>query len=261
MPSWLPGITDAALFAGYLVTAVALVRWLGRRRGDAPARLIGVLVAVLVLFAALRLLRLLGLDAAIMEWVRISTSGAVLCALVVVLLMIRPRSDSAGVVFDREALERAYAQERRARLELEAERVELESRSALLTLKHRRISSAFSATYVIALQWQVSSGKIEWEIGYAPAAHHLNMPHASFGNWSVFLDARALDLLERASRHAIQDNGGRLEFEAKITGSSHRSIRLSAMAVPEVRDEPVSLVGMMRIVVCEPTHDPPSPPH
>lgn len=260
MPTWLPATADAVLFIEYSVTAIALMLWVRRHRTTAPVRLISILVVVLALFAVSRLLRLAGVDDGMREWVRMGTSVAVGCALVVVLLMIRPGLGAAEAVFDREALERAYEEERRSRFELEAERAELESRSAQLTLKYRRISDAIAATYVIALQWKVESGEVEWEVGYSSAAHHLNLPHASFDHWRVFLDASGIEQLKSESRQAIRNNGGRLEFAKKIAGPPDRNIRLSAMAVPEVKGEPASMVGMMRVVVCEPTPDPPLPP-
>lgn len=144
--------------------------------------------------------------------------------------------------------------------DLTAVRTELEARSTLLTVRTKRLAGAFAAARVVAAQWKIETGEVEWEIGYPLVAELMGLDHARLTSMQLLLSEADAHRLRQVCRCAMEGENSRIEFESKIAGSPDRSIRLSAEAQPAVKGEPASVVGMFRIVPVDVSGAPPSPP-
>lgn len=247
---WLTIISDSLIFIAYAAIPAALAVVLIRRR-DFPFPLVLSLFVMFILSCGLTHLvevfifykPLYGLNAlikAVTAIVSLITAGLLIYSLPVALTLPSIQRTNTRLL---EALER----EQTLSTELAQTRDELETRSAAMTFKMRRLIDALTATGVIACRWEPNTGQIDWEIGFAPSAHAAGLGlDKMFDNWSSLLTPESAAQL---SRRAIEvcNSSTRLDFSADVAGSTLK-VRLAAHPDPPVADQPRLLTGMFRFI-------------
>lgn len=247
---WLHIVSDVLIFLAYSAIPSALAVVLVRRR-DVPFPRVLALFVVFILSCGLSHL----VDAMMFYWpvyrflgvVKAVTAVASISAAVVLIGSLHSVLHVPSVRRANEALELALKREQEVRAQLEAARVELESRSSELTIKGRRLKSALNASLVIACRWGIDTGRVEWEMGYAHAATALGMRVTEFTDWHQLLDEADVAGLAAACHGAVK-SGKTMVFEGKIAGAPHLRMRLSGSAEPEVKGTPAIMVGMFRVM-------------
>jgi len=244
-------VSDGIIFLSYMAIPAALVFTLARRR-DVPfpgivALFVAFIVACGITHAADAMMfyhplyRLLGVIKAITAIVSLTTAVILIRSLPALLALPSIQTSNRDL---KAALER----ESSLRHELERARSELEARTAALSQRSRRMNSALVALRGLACEWAVETGRVEWEIGYDQLATELGLPAREFRSWDGLLDERDVERLRDLCRRARERPLDPLTFEASMAGSPRHVLRLGARVEPEVRGEPATMVGVVRIM-------------
>ena len=147
---------------------------------------------------------------------------------------------------EKEALEHTLAAERGSAASLADARLELEARNSELTLRLRRAMTAMNAAEACACRWDVATGTVDWEKGYAhmQRLHGGGLP-ATFTSWADLIGPEAADRLLAMCRDVCERDEP-LEFQLNeiLPG---RDLRMRALAEPPVRGQERTMVGMFRI--------------
>lgn len=244
-------VSDAIIFLSYMAIPAALAFTMSRRRDVPFPRIITLFVAFIMACGIAHavdaamfyypIYRFLGVVKAVTALVSLTTAVVLMRSLPA--LMALPSVQSAN-----EGLKAAIERESVVRRELERARSELEMRTAVLSQRSRRISTALTALRGLACQWVVDTGRVEWEIGYDELATDLNLQAREFRSWSNLLDERDVARLRDMCRDAHEHPHEPVTFEATMAGSPRYLLRLGARAEPEVRGEPATMVGVLRIL-------------
>jgi hypothetical protein len=230
----------------------ALALALARRRRDVPFPGIMALFVAFIMACGIAhaidammfyypIYRFLGVIKAVTAIVSFTTAVVLIRALPDVLGL--PSIQSANT-----DLKAALERESSLRHELERARSELENRTATLSQRSRRLTTALASLRGLACQWVVETGHIEWEIGYDELATELNLPAREFRSWANLLEERDVARLRVMCSEARAQPREPITFEANMAGSSRHQLRLGARVEPEVRGEPAMMVGVLRIL-------------
>ncbi|MDX2114767.1 MAG: hypothetical protein SFZ24_03990 [Planctomycetota bacterium] len=248
---WLHIISDLLIFVAYSAIPLGLAVVLIRRR-DLPFPWLvalfvsfilscGVTHAVDALMFEWPIYRFLGLMKLLTAAVSLTTAAVLVRTLPFVLSL--PSIQKAN-----EELAEAIDRERLLRGELEQARTEVEARSTQLTVRNRRFATALAAARVVALQWDVPTGQVVWELGYGNLAQRLGLEKNALRSWSDLLDAQHVEQLRALCERAVSAGVEAVDFEAPIVGQRGVTLRMSAAVEPQVKGESLSMVGMLRVL-------------
>jgi hypothetical protein len=248
---WLLIVSDAVIFLSYMAIPAALAFTLFRRRDLPFPGILSLFVAFIMACGMAHAVDALMFYYPVYRALGVIKAATALISLTTALVLIRslpavlawPSVQAANAELNG-AVERELA----VRHDLERARTELEARSAILSQRSRRINVALSGLRALACQWVAQTGHIEWEIGYDELATELALPAREFRSWMNLLDERDVARLRDACRQAREHPHESITFEASVAGSSRYLLRLGARAEPEVRGEPPTMVGLLRIL-------------
>lgn len=248
---WLLIVSDAIIFLSYTAIPAALAFMLVRRRDVPFPRILALFVAFIMacgithavdgLMFYYPIYRFLGVVKAVTAVVSFTTAVVLIRSLPALLTVPSIQSANAD-------LKGAVARETSLRHELERARSDLELRTATLSQRSRRMSTALGSLRGLACQWVVRTGQVEWEIGYDELATELGLPAREFRSWSALLDERDVQRLRDVCLLACEQRQEPITFEAPMAGSPRHLLRLGARAEPAVRGEPATMVGVLRIM-------------
>jgi hypothetical protein len=247
---WLLIVSDLLIFVAYWSIPLALLVILLRRGRDIPAP------HLLLLFAAFILLcGLTHLIDAVIFWepiYRVSGVTKALTAVVslgtaVVLIRNTPRLlVLPGVQRANAELRDALAREQKLVHELSETRAALEQRSAQMSLRLRRKSSALASASAVACRWLAGDSAIDWEVGYVQSIRErFPQSPAEFDDWSRLLSAESIARLRAAEEQALAREAP-LDVELTLSHQVRGRVRLAARLEPRVSGEPRAWIGMFR---------------
>ncbi len=251
LSGWLMIVSDILIFLSYTAIPAALAFTLARRRDVPFPSLVALFVAFIMACGITHALdalmfyhpiyRVLGVVKAVTAVVSFTTAVVLIRSLPWLLTL--PSIQSANT-----ELRGVLTRESALRAELERARNELEIRTATLSQRSRRLSDALAGLRGLSCQWVAETGHVEWEIGYDALATDLGLPAREFRSWSNLLDERDVKRLRDACLLAHERPDEPITFEATMAGSPRHTLRLGARAEPQVRGEPATMVGVLRII-------------
>lgn len=249
--AWTHMVSDLLIFLAYAAIPSALLVIVIRRR-DLPKSKLLLLFVAFILSCGLTHLVEAGMFyfpvyrfSALMK---VITAGVSLTTAVVLAYSLPAILDLPGMRDLNTQLRAAIENERAAMHELERTRDQLEERSAQMTLHTRRYGEALIAARAVACRWELESGRIVWEIGFADAIEATggSVSHRLV-SWQEVIGDEAAEAM-RAASEAAADTGGAVDIELPLTTIPGHSLRMSARPEGRVAGEPRMMVGMFRII-------------
>lgn len=247
---WLHIVSDLLIFAAYFAIPTALAVILIRRR-DFPAPLLLALFVSFILFCGFThfidatlfyypIYRFGGLIKAMTAVVSLTTAVVLIRSLPKLLGM--PSIHRTNV-----ELHAALDREQRLSRELGEARDQLESRSAQLTARSRRMSSALASAKSVAVRWNAPQNEIDWEIGFGESALRAKLESREFRNWSDLLGSEEADRFRLAALEACEQERS-FDYESPPIANHGLRFRLSATPEPVVAGEECYMLGMFRLI-------------
>lgn len=247
---WVHIIADITIFLAYSAIPVSLTVVVLRRR-DLPHAGVWVLFAAFILSCGIT--HLVEASMFYYPWYRFSalmkvTTAVVSIATAIVLVRSLPSILSMpGIHRLNTRLREALAAERTMFAELTTLRDEIEGRAAVMTARARKLDAAISSAGVVACRWEVESGAIDWQIGFADLARSTRaVVGPEFVSWEEAIGTENAAALRERSRIAAV-KGQTLDFQTSIRGSTELVLRMSASPEAPVAGQPRFMIGMFRL--------------
>ena len=248
---WLHIISDFLIFVAYAAIPAALAIFAIRRRGVPLAPVLWLFVAFILSCGLTHLTdammfyqpayRFLGMMKAITAVVSLAT--------VIVLVRIMPGALALPeLIASHGQMETELPRIRESEASLLRAREALESRTAALTVKERRVAAAMAGGGVAAVRWNAVSGAVTWELRAYALLMDERVDAGVMNHWSGVLDAGQLEMLLAASREsAALSTPLLLDFKLARGPSAGMNMRVTASAeLVEPGAEP-TMIGMFRV--------------
>lgn len=247
---WMHIIADVTIFLAYAAIPVSLAVVVYRRR-DLPHARVWVLFAAFILSCGIT--HLIEASLFYQPWYRLSALFKVITATVsVATAFVLARSLPSilampGIQRLNTRLREALTAERTMFAELTALRDEIEGRAAVMTARARKLDAAIASAGVVACRWEIETGIIEWQIGFAELARATSSRIGQqFHNWEQAIGPESAARLRDASLRSAETETT-LDFQTTIASTNDFNIRLSASPEPPVAGQPRYMVGMFRL--------------
>ncbi len=248
---WLHIISDSLIFLAYTAIPIGLLVVMVRRR-DFPFPILIGLFSAFILFCGIgHLLEAIIFYEPVYRFAGVWKAGTATVSLLTAGVLIRAMPSAMSLPSIQRAndrLTRSLARERELTEELKLARNAMESHTAKLTSRSRKMTDAAMAARVVACRWTIPDAVVEWEVGFAEGAQQAGYRGtAEFGNWSDLLDAPTLgDAVACWERGA--EAGEPVDLELPLLGGDGALLRVSAAPEPRVSGQPRVMVGMFRFV-------------
>jgi hypothetical protein len=128
---------------------------------------------------------------------------------------------------------------------LARERSDLESHTAQLSQKWRRVIAALESTGGVACRWPLGTDAFDWEVGLMECAHRAGLGAQRSPDWSALLGPAAAEFHDLCRANA--DTATAFEYAAPVAGAPHLRLLVRAVAEPEVKGQPRSMIGFFRL--------------
>lgn len=249
--AWTHMVSDFLIFIAYAAIPASLFFIAVRRRDFPKSKILFLFVAFILSCGLTHLVEAFMFYFPVYRFsalMKVVTATVSLTTAVVLVLVLPSIMDLPGVRQLNEQLNAAMSGERTAKQELERTRDQLEDRAAQMTLHTRRYTEALIAALAVACRWELESGRIVWDIGFADAIRATG--HADghrMKSWQDLLGADGADEMRRASLGAIEVRRP-LDIELPIPSIPEYVLRMSASPEPVVAGQPRMMIGMFRII-------------
>lgn len=249
--AWTHMVTDFLIFLAYAAIPASLFFIAVRRRDFPKSRLLFLFVAFILSCGLTHLVEAFMFYFPVYRFsavMKVITATVSLTTAVVLVFTLPSIMDLPGMRQLNEQLEAAIAGERIAKQELERTRDQLEDRASQMTLHTRRYTDALAAALAVACRWELESGRIVWDIGFADAIQATG--HANghrMKSWQDLLGPDAAGEMRRAAQEAIDVNRP-LDVELPVDSIPGYALRMSASPEAPVAGQPRMMIGMFRII-------------
>lgn len=249
---WLHIISDMLIFCAYTAIPTALALLMLRRRTAAFPIIAWLFVAFILCCGFTHAIeasifwwpayRLSGLMKAITAVVSLATAVATIRALPEAIALPSVRRVNSELTA---ALEREKALTEQIR----AAHSTLEERTSALAVRERRMRDAVGAAKACAVRWDVETGEVLWELGFAEAMRSAGLRwNSEFTHWNVLFDADALAALLNKSRE-YHKAGAVMHTRHDLIGHEGTwDVRMTATPDAVIKGQPATMSGLLGLV-------------
>lgn len=249
--AWTHMVADFLIFLSYAAIPAALLVVVMRRR-DLPESRVWLLFVAFILSCGITHLVESGMFYfpvyRLSAVLKVITASVSMVTAVVLAYRLPAIVEMPGLRQLNDRLRAAAEGERNATRELERTRDQLEDRAAQMTLHARRFGEAIAAARAVACRWELESGRVVWEIGFADAIQAAGRTDGHrMESMQQVLGERAAAELRRASEETVR-SGGVVDLQIESTAIDAHAIRMSARPEGRVTGQPRMMIGMFRII-------------
>lgn len=249
---WLHIVSDLLIFCAYTAIPTALALLMLRRRAAAFPIIAWLFVAFILCCGFTHAIeasifwwpayRLSGLMKAITAVVSLATAVATIRALPEAIALPSVRRINADLTA---ALEREKALSE----QITAAHATLEQRTSALAVRERRMREAVGSAKACAVRWDVETGEVLWELGFAEAMRSAGLDwHSEFKHWNLLLDAAAVESLLKKSRHHATE-GTVIHTRYDLLGHEDTwDVRMTATPDAVIKGQPATMSGLLGLV-------------
>ena len=246
---WLHIVSDLLIFLAYAAIPVSLAIILLRKRDVPFPWVVRLFVAFILSCGITHLIEAIIFYEPIyrIQGIAKAITGVVSLTAAIVLIRALPGLLSIRAVREEnESLTAKLGEMESVASVLERERSDLETHSAQLTQKWRRVSTALEATGGVACHWPMGTDAFDWEVGLMECAQRAGLGSQRSPDWGALLGpAAAAEFHALCRQHAGSSTP--FDYEAPVAGAPHVRLLVRAVPEPEVKGMPRSMIGFFRL--------------
>lgn len=245
---WLHIISDVLIFLAYFAIPLSLVVILWRRRDVPFPWIMRLFVAFILLCGMTHLVEAIIFYEPIYRFQGVLKAATAIASVLTAIVLIRSLPGLIalrGIKDQNVALtNRLDAMQSQATV-LAQERSDLESHSAKVSQRSRRLMAALGATGGVACHWTIGADAFDWEVGLMECAHRSGLNSQIPPSWTALIGPAAARLHRICAENA--DRGEPIDFDAPVVGSHGMLLLLRAAHEPDVKGHPRAMIGFFRL--------------
>lgn len=245
---WLHIVSDVLIFLAYFAIPLSLAVILLRRRDVPFPWILRLFVAFILLCGMTHLVEATIFYEPIYRFQGVLKAMTAIVSVLTAIVLIRSLPGLIalrGIRDQNVALTTMLDEMQSQATVLAQERSDLESHSATVSQRSRRLMAALGATGGVACHWTIGTDAFDWEVGLMECAQRSGLNSQIPANWAALIGPAAARLHRICAENA--DRGEPFDFDAPVVGTSGMLLLLRAAHEPEVKGQPRAMIGFFRL--------------